>query len=230
MAEVKQPSQRAESEIVIDRAKDFWSRYNRPVLIVCAAIIVLGGGYLAYKYLIKAPKEKKGAEALFKAEEYYRMDSLKLALNGDGQYPGFEKVISQYGGTDAGNLAKFYAGACYLKTGDLNKAVKYLKDFDTDADQISARADKLLADAYADQGKNADALSYYKKAAHQFEADEQSSAEYLFMAAYFADRVMNDKKEAIELYKEVKKKYSQTQFGFEADKFLAQAGVYDAED
>ena len=229
MAEVKQPRHSAESEVVIERAKDFWSRYNRPILIVCAAIIVVGGGYLAYKYLVKAPKEKKAAEAIFKAEEYYRMDSLKLALNGDGQYPGFEKVISQYGGTDAGNLAKFYAGAIYLKTGDLNKAVKYLKDFTTGADQISARAYKLLADAYADQGKNADALSNYKKAAHQFEADEQSSAEYLFMAAYFADRVMNDKKEAVDLYKEVKKKYSQSQFAAEADKFLAQAGIYNVD-
>jgi hypothetical protein len=45
----------------------------------------------------------------------------------------------------------------------------------------------------------------------------------------FADRVMNDKKEAIELYKEVKNKYSQSQFAAEADKYLAQAGVYNAE-
>ncbi len=44
---------------------------------------------------------------MFKAEEYYRMDSLNLALNGDGQNLGFLKVIDRYGGTDAGNLADF---------------------------------------------------------------------------------------------------------------------------
>ena len=60
--------------------------------------------------------------------------------------------------------------------------------------------------------RNSDALSYYKKAAHQFEEDEQASAEYLFMAAYFADRAMNDKKQATELYKEIKKKYPQSQW------------------
>ncbi|HEU0109948.1 MAG TPA: tetratricopeptide repeat protein [Flavisolibacter sp.] len=230
MAEVKQPRHSAESDVVVDRAKDFWSRYNRPVMIAAAAIIILGGGYLAYKYLIVAPKEKKAAEAIFKAEEYYRMDSLDKALKGDLQFPGFEKVISQYGGTKAGNLAKFYAGSIYLKTGDLAKATKYLNDFDTDADQVKARAYKLLADAYADQGKNGDALSNYKKAAHEFEADEQASSEYLFLAAYFADRVMNDKKEAIELYTELKKKYPQSQYSMEADKYLAQAGVYDVKD
>ena len=229
MSEVKQQRHSAESEVVIERARDFWSRYNRPILIASAAIIILGGGWLGYKYLVKEPKEKKAAEAIFKAEEYYRMDSLNKALKGDGQFAGFEKVISQYGGTEAGNMAKFYAGTIYLKTGDLAKATKYLKDFDTDAPQVKARAYKLLADAYADQGKNSDALSSYKKAAHEFEEDQQASSEYLFMAAYFADKVMNDKKEAIELYKEVKKKYPQTQYSMDADKYLAQAGVYNAD-
>ena len=229
MAEVKHPRQKAENEEVVERAKDFWVRYNRPILMVCAAIIVLGGGYLAYKYLVKAPKEKKAAEAIFKAEEYYRADSLNKALKGDGQFPGFEKVISQYGGTDAGNMAKFYAGTIYLKNGDYAKAEKSLKDFDTDAEQIKARSYKLLADAYAGQGKNADAFSYYKKAAHEFETDEQGSSEYLFLAAYFADRVLNDKKQAIDLYKELKTKFPQSTYTMEADKYLAQAGVYNVD-
>ena len=154
---------------------------------------------------------------------------MKQALNGDGQYPGFEKIISQYGGTDAGNLAKFYAGACYLKLGDNAKAAKYLGDFSTSAKQIQARAYKLLGDADANLGKNGDALNAYKKAAHEFEEDDVNASEYLFTAAYFADRVMNDKKEAIDLYKELRKKYPNTQFGFEAEKYLGQAGVYNAD-
>src|SRR5688500_17455590 len=131
MAEVKQPRPVAENEVVVERAKNFWSRYSRPVMIASAAIILLAGGYLAYKYLVKEPNEKKATEALFKAEEYFRMDSMRLALNGDGQFPGLEKVISQYGGTEAGNMARFYAGTIYLKQGDLARASKYLGDFDT---------------------------------------------------------------------------------------------------
>jgi hypothetical protein len=50
------------------------------------------------------------------------------------------------------------------------------------------------------------------------------------MAAYLADRVLNNKSEAINLYKELKKNYPRTQYGFEADKYLAQAGVYNTED
>jgi predicted negative regulator of RcsB-dependent stress response len=225
MAEVKQVRHKADGDLVVDRAKDFWSNYGRIVMIAGGALILLVGGWFAYQNFIKAPKETKASEALWKAEDYFGKDSLKQALSGDGQAAGFEKVISQYGGTESGNLANFYAGVVALKSGDNNKAIKYLKDFSTDSKLIQARAYKLLGDAYANNGNNSEALSNYKKASKEFEKDVQSSAEYLFTAAFFADRVLNDKKQAIELYTELKKKYPNTQFGFEADKYLAQAGV-----
>jgi predicted negative regulator of RcsB-dependent stress response len=230
MAEVKGVRHKPESDVVVDRARDFWTKNGRTILIAAGAVILLVGGWLGYKYFIKEPKEQKAADAIWKAEDYFTQDSMRKALSGDGQFAGFDKVISQYGGTKSAELARFYAGAAALKTGDNNKAVKYLSDFSTDAKQIQARAYKLLGDAYSNLGKNNDALSNYKKAAHEFEKDPQSSAEYLFLAAYFADRVMNDKKQAIDLYKELHKKYSNSQFGSEAEKYLAQAGVYKTEE
>jgi TolA-binding protein len=226
MAETKQVAEHDRDHVVVDRAKDFWGRYSKVILIASSAIILLCGGYLAYKYLVKAPKEEKAIEAMFKAEEYYRVDSLNMALNGDGINAGFLRIIKNYDGTRAANLAKFYAGDIYLKQGNYSNAVKYLKDFSTDAKQVQARGYKLLGDAYAEQGKNSDALSNYKKAAHHFGKDEENSSEYLFIAAYFADRVMKNQKEAIGLYQELKKKYSKTQRGYDVDKYLSQLGVY----
>ena len=213
-------------EVIIARAKDFWERYNRPVTIICTALIVLIGGWYIYKNFFQNPKEQKAADAMFRAEEYYRMDSVNLALNGDAQNMGFLRVIAKYSGTDAANLARYYTGSCYLKLGDNDKAIKYLKKFSTGSKLVQARAYKLLGDAYADLGKNSDAFDYYKKAAHHFEKDETNSAEYLFMAAYFADRVMKNSKEAIELYKELREKYPTTQQGLQAENFLAQLGIY----
>lgn len=218
---------RTENVEVVDRAKDFWSQNNKIITIVGLAVILLGGGWLAYKNFVKEPQEQKAADAIFKAEEYFKMDSLQQALNGDAMNPGFLKVADKYGSTKAGNLAHYYAGAIYLQLGDPAKAATHLKEFDTDAPQIQARAYKLLGDAYAEQGKNSDALSNYKKAAHHFEEDEPNSSDYLFLAAYFADRVVKDQKQAIELFKELKEKYPKTERGFEADKYLAQLGVYE---
>jgi tetratricopeptide (TPR) repeat protein len=226
MSDIKNVQKLEGGEAAIAKAKDFWTRNSKMIMITATAVILLAGGWLVYKNFFKGPKEEKAIEAMFKAEEYYRMDSVNLALNGDGQYMGFLKVISKYGGTEAGNMAQFYAGSCYIKLGENDKAVKYLKEFSTNAKQIQAKAYKLLGDAYGDLGKNSDALNYYKKAAHHFEEDKTASAEALFAAAYFADRVMKDRNQAIELYKELKEKYPQTGEAGQADNYLAQLGVY----
>lgn len=227
MAETKHAVRRDDNQEVIDRARDFWGRNSKIVLIASAVIILGCAGYLVYKYWVKLPKEQKAIEAMFKAEDYYRADSLNIALNGDGINAGFLKIIKNYSGTEAANLAKFYAGSILLKQAKPADAAKYLKDFSTDAKQIQARAYKLLGDAYAEQGKNGDALDAYQKAAHHFEKDADNASEYLFIAAYFADRVAKNQKEAIDLFKELKQKYGRTtQRGAEADKFLAQLGVY----
>lgn len=226
MADKKHVQGADSSEIMIAKAKDFWVRYSKIISITCVVVVLGVGGYFIYKNYFQKPNEEKAVDAMFKAEEYYRMDSVNLALKGDGQYLGFLKVIEKYGGTDAGNLARFYAGSCYLKLDDNQNAIKYLKKFSTSSKPVQARAYKLLGDAYADMGKNADALDYYKKSARHFEDDKTNSAEALFMAAYLADRVLKNQKEAIELYKELKEKFPQTPQGFDADKYLAQLGVY----
>src|SRR5579875_3449672 len=147
MAEVKHRVQpKNENEEILERARDFWEQYNRPIIAICAAIIIIGGGWLGYKYLIKNPKEQKANEAIWKAQDYFAKDSIQKALHGDGQYLGFEKIISEYGNTEAGNLARYYAGTLELKAGDNAKAINYLKDFSTDEKLVQARAYKLLGD------------------------------------------------------------------------------------
>jgi tetratricopeptide (TPR) repeat protein len=237
MADKKKVQDADSDAAVVAKAKDFWAKYNRPVTIICTVIILVLGGFYIYKNYFKNPKELKAAEAMFKAEEYYRIDSVNQALNGDGQYDGFLRIISKYGGTDAAMLANFYTGSCYIKLNENEKAVKYLKKFSTSSKPVQALAYKLLGDAYADLGRNAEALNYYKKAAHHFEKDEAGSAEALFLAANIADRTMKNSKEAIALYKELKEKFpkvpirivNNVQAGDLADNYLAQLGVYHTE-
>ncbi|MEJ0105004.1 MAG: hypothetical protein WDO19_21715 [Bacteroidota bacterium] len=48
-------------------------------------------------------------------------------------------MISRYGGTEKGELARFYAGDCYLKLGDYPNAVKYLKEFSTGSKLVQGK-------------------------------------------------------------------------------------------
>ena len=177
-----------ENEQIIAKAKDFWTRYQKQITVVLAVIVLAVGGWYAYKNFILKPKTEKAVDAMFKAEEYYRMDSLAKSIEWRWINWGFVRVIKEYGGTDAGNLARFYAGDCYLRTGDFNNAVKQLKEYSTSEKQYQARAYKLLGDAYSELGKNDDAIEYYKKAANHFTKMCIILQKHLFMAASLAEK------------------------------------------
>lgn len=213
----------AETNPQLEKAKDFWAKNSKLILGIGTGLLVVVVGFYVYRNFFQKPKEEKAMANLYKAEEYYRMDSLNLALNGDGAFPGLLTIISRYKGTEAANLAQFYAGACYVQLDDNANAIKHLKDFETSSKPVQQRAYLLLGDAYADNGDHKKALEYYKKSAKHFD-DESASAEALFRAAYLSARVLNDNKEAIRLFTELKNKYSKSPRGQEVDLYLAQLG------
>jgi TolA-binding protein len=224
MSEIKHPAHLEEEKNPVDQLQHFWDRYGKQAGYALLAIVLVVGGLFAYKNLISEPNEKKAVEAMFRAEEYYRMDSARLALNGDNVNAGFLKILSKYSGTKAAKLASFYAGSCYLKMGDYGNAVKYLKDFSTPVKQLQGRAYGLLGDAYSEQNKKEEAAEEYKKAGTYFEKDELFSPEYLFRSGYLYES-MGKTQDAIAMYQLIKDKYPASQRGADIDKYLARLGV-----
>ena len=189
-----------------------------------AVIVLVLAGFLGYKFLVQEPNETKASSAMFHAEEYYRNDSARLALNGDNVNAGFLSIISKYSGTRAANLAQFYAGSCYLKMNDYNNAVKHLKEFSTSVPQLQARTYGLLGDAYSELNKKDEAIEQYKKAGTVFEKDDMLSPEYLFRAGYLYE-TLGKNKDAIEMYQLIKSKYPASQRGYDIDRYLARLGA-----
>ncbi len=213
---------------IVYRAKGFWEKYSKPIIYGGLAIIVLAGAWFAYKKLVSEPNENKAAEAIWKAQQYFEKDSLKLALSGDGRNAGFEKVAKNFSSTKSGNLAKYCAGLCYLKLNDPTKAITYLKDFSSDSKPMQALAYARLGDAYGDLNKNAESIENYEKAGHYFPADEANSAESLFRAGLRSE-IAGKNEDAIKYYKEVKEKYPRTERGSKVDAYLARLGNLDNE-
>jgi tetratricopeptide (TPR) repeat protein len=210
--------------VVLDKAKGFWEKNSKNILMASIAVIVLAGGYLGYKYLVQMPNETKAQEEIFKAEANFKRDSVALALNGNATSPGFLKVINKYGSTKAGNLAKLYAGESYLILGDFKNAIKYLEDFNANgAKQVEARVQGMLGDANSELKQNDKAVDHYRKAGSVFPDDQMLSSEYLFRAGLLLE-MAGKNKEAIEVYKQIKEKFPRTEKGFAIDKYLARLG------
>lgn len=206
------------------KAQGFWQKNRKTIIIAAVAVIAIVGGWYYYQSNIVKPKEDAAADAIFKAQQYFARDSFNLALNGDGKSKGFLYIMSNYSGTKQANLSKYYAGVCYLKTGNFNKAVEYLNDFSTDAKQIQMMAYGCLGDAYSELGKKDDAVASYKKAAASFEDDDVNAPEYLFRAALLSE-TMGKNADAIELYKQLRDKYPNSERGYQADKYIYRLSI-----
>jgi tetratricopeptide (TPR) repeat protein len=198
---------------------DFVKNNKQKLVGLLVVIVVVLAGFFGYTELYQKPREAKAADAIFTAEKYFAQDSSNLVLNGDGTNKGVLFVIKEFSGTKAANLAKYYAGISYFRTGDFNKSIEYLKDFSTDAKQVQAIAYGTTGDAYSELKKNEEAIESYKKAGTYFPEDEGISSEYLFRAASLLETT-GKTDDAIAIYKDIKAKYPKSEKGFTADKYI----------
>ncbi len=147
----------------LERGEAFLKKNSKIVGgILIAGILVIAG--ILYFQIDKQNQNKKAQAEMFQAVYYFEQDSTDFALNGDGSNPGFLKIAEQYSGTEAANLANFYAGSIFLSEGQFQKAVDHLKKFSSDDYFVQSRAYALLGDAHLELGNTKDAISAYRKA------------------------------------------------------------------
>lgn len=143
----------------------FDNKRNKNIVFGIGAVIAaLAAGFVMYEYYI-SNQNREAQEEMFQAVYFYEADSLGKALNGDGNNYGFLDIIDLYGGTDAANLASFYAGSAYLKLGDYQSAARSLSAFRSNDILVRARAYSLIGDAHMEQGNFPEAAKFYEKAA-----------------------------------------------------------------
>ena len=109
----------------MNKTELFFERNGRTMSYVFLGLLVLAALVFGYRSLILQPRATKAAEMIAEGEN----PDFETALLGDDNAAGFLDVIEKYGSTPSGNLAKHYAGICYLRTGDLENAAKYLAKF-----------------------------------------------------------------------------------------------------
>jgi tetratricopeptide (TPR) repeat protein len=226
MSKTKEKIQKTEDRIVavesaLGKGEQFIEKNKNLLFYILLGIIVVVGGYLGYRKWIKAPREQKAQAAMFIAEHYFEVDSLKLALNGDGTNLGFLGMIDEYGSTKAGNLSNYYAGICYLKLGQYNDAIKYLEDFESDDQIIGPMSLGATGDAHLELNDNQKALEFYLMAAEK-KNNDFTTPMFLMKAAWIYE-MNNDYAKALECYEKIKKEHNRSFEARDVEKYIARA-------
>lgn len=166
---VEKEQEQAVAEAV-SKTEAFFEQNGKKVLLALVVIAALVAGGYAYKALVLDRNAERASELIVEAQERFGVENpdFALALNGDEQGAGFLDVIEQYGSTAAGNLAKHYAGVCYLRLGDLENAAKYLAQY-SEVDGLpgailNAQNLGLRGDVAVENGDYEGAIVLYKKA------------------------------------------------------------------
>ena len=184
-------------------------------------IVIVVGAILGYYRFYKAPLEEEALKQMFVAENLFEKDSFNMALNGDGNAPGFLEIIDRYGSTPSGNLANYYAGICYLHLGDNQNAIKYLEKFSSDDVIFSSMVKANLGDAYMQQGDFKKASSYYQKATTG--TTNMVTTPMILMKAGLAFEKANDYKNALSMYERIEKEFPASMEAAEIEKYITRA-------
>lgn len=206
-------------EASLTRSEEFIFKNQNSLIVGVLVILVVVLGYFGYQKYIIEPKTQDAQEQIYSAQQFFESDSLDKALFGDGNHLGFVDIADEYSSTKPGNLANYYAGICFLKKGDYDKAIDYLSKFDVDDNVIAPMAQGALGDAYLEKGDQEKAANQYLKAATMNSNSFTASLFYFKAAETF--ELMNKNEEALTNYSIIRDKYPTTKYGNNIDRYIA---------
>jgi len=204
----------------MNRTELFFEKNGRKLTYVFLGLLVLAALVYGYRALIVAPRVEKAAEMIAEAQSRFEAENpdFELALQGDANGAGFLDVIEQYGSTPSGNLARHYAGICYLRTGDLENAAACLAKYSP----VKGLPGALVnAQNYGLQGDVAVERQDYAKAVKA--ADNNLTAPMYLRKAGLAAQAQGDAAAAAGFYQQILDTYPASMEAREAEKLLGSA-------
>ena len=223
MAKQQEAGQESLGE-AMNRTEFFLEKHGRTMSYAILALFVLAALVFGYRALIVAPRAEKAAALIAEAQNRFEQETpdYELALLGDANGAGFLDVIAQYGSTPSGNLAKHYAGICYLHLGDWENAAAYLSKFSAvkgiPGQIINAQNLGLQGDVAVEQQDYARAAKYFRQAAKA--SDNNLTAPLYLYKAALAEQAQGHAAEAAKLLEEILASYPMSMEAREAEKAL----------
>lgn len=197
---------------------DFILKYRHVLGGAVIVLLLAFAGYLFYRENLKE-QNQEALEQMSQAVQFFEQDSIRKAIVGTSQFPGFETLVDEYGNTDAGNLCKYYLGVCYLKQGKIAEGLEMLKRFSQGDNLVSAAACAAMAYAYEEQKEFEEAAGQYLRAA-ETKRNDQTTPYYLLQAGRVLEYAEKNER-ALEQYKRIKKEYPLSEEARNIDRLIA---------
>lgn len=208
-------------EEALSRTERFIEDKQKPLLIVIGVLVGIILAFFGFQRFYLQPQDIEAKQQMFMAEKYFDMDSLNLALNGDGINLGFLDVIEDYKWTKSANLAHYYAGIIYMKKGDYQTAIDYLNNFSADDILVEPMALGAIGDCYLELDNTSKAVEFYLKAANA-SINDLTTPTFL-MKAGWGYELQDNYGKAVGVYTRIKTEFSKSQEAREIDKYIAYA-------
>lgn len=196
---------------------------NYKTLLIGLGVIVLLVGLIWLGKLYLNKRNSEAQSQMFQAERYLEIDSLKLALNGDGNYLGFLDIAKDYKFTNSGNLAKYSAGICYLHLGNYKEAIDFLDKYTKKDKVIGSLAIGATGDAYVELGDLDKAVAKYIEAA-DYAMNSFNSPLFLMKAGEIYE-LKGKYPDALKLYERIETQYPESTEGTTIQKYIARIKV-----
>ncbi len=218
--EVSQGIQNVEETLT--KTEQFLEDNYKALLIGLGVVVLLVALFWLYRIYLNKRNDEAQAQ-IFQAERYLGMDSVKLALHGDGNYPGFLDIVNDYGSTNAGNLARYGAGICYLHLGEYEEAISYLEKYSRKDKMIASIAIGATGDAYVELGDTKKGISKYLEAA-EYAGNSFNTPLFLMKAGQLYE-LENNYSEALSIYERIRDEYPESNEGTTIDKYISRVKV-----
>lgn len=162
---------------------------NKNVIIGSAVAVILVIALAISYHYYQESQNRKAQQLMGTAEEFYLRGDYEQALNGSEEdfTIGFEQIINNYGGTEAGNLAHYYAAVSEYNLGNTEQALTYIKEYDVPDGILGVGPISFHAVLLTESGSHEEAAEKYVQAAEWDKNESTTPYNYLEAANAYND-------------------------------------------
>ncbi len=203
------------------KIQEFYFAHKTVIISSAMAVILAIGLAIGYHYWQKS-QNKEALRLMSAAQTYFRQGEYEKALTGSAEdfTVGFKQIINEYGGTQAGNLAYYYAAVSAYNLGNIEQALNYIESYEPPEGILGVAPISFHGTLQMAAGNFEQAAELFVKAA-EWDMNE-STTPFNYLEAARAYRESGNIEAAIKYTQLILDEYPNSSQAAEAEKLLGQ--------